>query len=95
MFVGQFGWPMLVGLVMGLSSRSMCSSASVAMLFLCMGGRGGKVNEGWEWLGVLGVGEVVVVVVVFVGGRLLFGLGEVVVGEVFWLGVGVVGGWGR
>ena len=60
MLVGQFGWPMLVGFVIGLSSRSMCSSASVAM-FLCMGGMGGKVSEGWEWLGVLRLGGVVVV----------------------------------
>ena len=33
MLVGQLGWPMLVGLVIGLSSKSMCSSASVVMVF--------------------------------------------------------------
>ena len=33
MLVGQLGWPVLVGLVIGLSSGIMCSSASVVMLF--------------------------------------------------------------
>ena len=84
-----------VVLTMGLSSRSMCSSLSVAIVFLCVGGRGGEVSMGWGWLGGLGFGGGLLVlldgvvfvvlgfVVVFAGGQVLFLL---VVGELFWVG---------
>ena len=53
---GEFGWPLLVVLTMGLSSRSMCSSISVAIVFLCVGGGEGEVSMSWGWLGALGFG---------------------------------------
>ena len=45
-FSGEFGWPLLVVLTMGLSSMSMCSSVSVVIVFLCVGGKEGSVSLG-------------------------------------------------